>query len=112
MLRCLYVVVLGGVCQAGSVLHVDDDAPGDPGPGDATVSDPLEDGSADHPFDAIQEALDAAADGDEIAVAPGTYDEAIDLLGKAVTLYSTDGPRVTTIDALEADTAVTCDGGA
>lgn len=38
--------------------YVDDDALGDPGPGDPMVSDPLEDGSIDHPFDSIQEAID------------------------------------------------------
>ena len=47
--------------HAQTTWHVDDDAPGDPGPGDPDVSDPLEDGSADHPFDAIQESIDAAS---------------------------------------------------
>ena len=35
----------------------------------------------------------AAVDGDEI-VAPGTYNEAIDFLGKAITVRSSDGAEV------------------
>lgn len=53
--------------------YVDDDAPNDPGPGNPNVSDPLEDGSSEHPFDSIQEAVDAAADTDVICVRAGTY---------------------------------------
>ncbi len=49
-------------------------------------------------FLTIQGALDAADDGDEIVVGPGTYDETIDLLGKQVTLRSSDGPAATIID--------------
>ncbi|MHC4889087.1 MAG: choice-of-anchor Q domain-containing protein [Planctomycetota bacterium] len=37
--------------------------------------------------------------GEEIEVTPGTYNEAIDFLGKAIRLYSSGGPEVTTIDA-------------
>lgn len=50
----------------------------------------------------IQEAIDAATNGDTILVAPGTYDglEGIDFLGKAVHLKSTGGPAVTVISAL------------
>ncbi len=47
----------------------------------------------------IQAAIDAAADGDEIVVAPGTYFENINLLAKAVTLRSSAGREVTTIEA-------------
>jgi parallel beta-helix repeat protein len=101
----------GSFVQAGAVLFVDDDAPGDPGPRDPLVSDPLEDGSLDHPFDAIQEAIDVAMDTDEIVVAPGTYFETIDLLGKAVWLHSSDGPSVTTIDGTGHVHVVQCISG-
>ncbi len=50
------------------------------------------------PGESIQAAIDNAVDTDEIRVAPGTYNEAINFLGKAVRLYSSDGPEVTTID--------------
>jgi len=60
----------------------------------------------------IQQAIDAAVDGDEICVSPGTYDESIDFLGKAVRLYSTGGPAVTTIDGRgEALHVVRCASG-
>ncbi len=54
-------------------------------------------GSAD--FTTIQEAIDDANDGDEIEAAQGTYNEAINFNGKAVRLYGSGGPAVTTIDA-------------
>ncbi len=50
---------LADECETQYTLYVDDDAPGDPGPGDPTVSDPAEDGSAAHPFDAVQKALNS-----------------------------------------------------
>ena len=45
------------------------------------------------PGDSIQTATDTAVDTDEIVVAPGTYFETIDFLGKAITLRSSDGRR-------------------
>lgn len=62
-------------------------------------------------FPTIQGAIDAAVDGDEVVVSPGTYLEQIDLLGKAIVLRSTDGPDVTIIDAEQAGTVVTCENG-
>ena len=65
-------------------LYVDDDAWSDPGPYDAFVSDPQENGATDHPFDSIQEAIDLANDGDTIVVREGVYYESIDFLGKSI----------------------------
>ena len=59
----------------------------------------------------IQEAIDAAMDGDEVEVHPGTYNETIDFLGKAISVRSSDGPQVTIIDAQQTGTAVTCNSG-
>jgi parallel beta-helix repeat protein len=46
----------------------------------------------------IQDAIDAAANGDTVLVAPGTYVENIDFLGKAITVASESGPLVTVLD--------------
>ena len=56
----------------------------------------------------IQEAIVVASDDDEVVVAPGTYPEKIDFLGKAITVRSSDGPGVTTIDGEGDGTVVTC----
>ncbi|MBX3373800.1 MAG: right-handed parallel beta-helix repeat-containing protein [Phycisphaeraceae bacterium] len=50
-------------------------------------------------YGTIQAAIAAAAEGDEIVVAPGIYGESIDFLGKALHLRGSDGPAVTVIDA-------------
>jgi hypothetical protein len=89
--------------------YVDDDASGDPGPGNPAASDPLEDGSADHPFDAIQEAIDVSAHGDTILAADGTYtgtgNRDIDFGGRAITLKSEKGPESCIIDCEGSETA-------
>ncbi len=59
-----------------------------------------------HEYPTIQAAIDAAWPGDEILVSPGTYNEAINLLGKRLELRSTDGPEQTTIDASGLDASV------
>ncbi len=65
------------------------DANNCPGPGDGSELDP---------YCSIQTAIDNAVDTDEIVVAPGTYFESINFLGKAITLRSSDGPQATIID--------------
>ena len=76
---CALMITLAG--QAGAVTH---------------YVDP--NGSAD--FTTIQAAIDdpCTVNGDEIEVAPGTYNEAINFIGKAVRLYSSGGPEVTIIN--------------
>ena len=60
----LLALFFGILCTAHPVAaktwYVDDNAPNDPGPGDTSSSDPDEDGTTDHPFDAIAEAINAA----------------------------------------------------
>jgi hypothetical protein len=85
------------------VYYVDDDAPGDPGPGNPGISDPLENGSIQHPFDSIQEAIDAGAVTETIiTVLDGTYtgtgNHDIDLGGKVINLCSLNGPSNCIID--------------
>ncbi|MBN2180346.1 MAG: C10 family peptidase [Sedimentisphaerales bacterium] len=91
-----------------STFYVDDDAAADPEPGDPAVSDPDEDGSYEHPFDAIQEAIDIAATGDTVVVLSGTYTDQgnrdLDFKGKAITLRSTDPND----PVIVADTIIDC----
>ena len=96
--RFLIVAVAGLFSGAhGDTIYVDDD--NCPGPGSGTEGDP---------YCSIQTAIDNAVDTDEIVVAPGTYFETIDFIGKAVTLRSSAGPELTIIDAQRGGTVVTC----
>ncbi len=95
------VIVLAVSSARADTIHVD--AANCPGPGDGSVGDP---------YCSIQTAIDNAVNTDEIVVAPGTYFEIVDFLGLAITLRSSDGADVTTIDATGLDsTVVTCQNG-
>jgi hypothetical protein len=55
----------------------------------------------------IQAGIAASANGDTVLVAPGTYFERINFLGKAITVASEQGPELTTIDGRRTGTVVT-----
>ncbi len=84
----------GNAIKPAATLYVDDDSPGDPAPGNPAISDPCEDGSLLHPCDCVQEAINAAKDGNTIIVHQGTYtgfgNRDIDFKGLAITVRSTD----------------------
>ena len=120
--RALLAILIAGcvavatpAALAQTTWYVDDNAPADPGPGDPTISDPAEDGSAEHPFDAIQEGIDAAVDGDTVLVQDGTYAGAgnkdLDYGGKAITVRSANGPETCVIDCENDGRGVYFDGG-
>jgi parallel beta-helix repeat protein len=94
LITCLTVTLVSGATFADT-LTVDDD------------------GKAD--FDNIQAAVDAASNGDEIIVAPGTYtgsgDEVVNMLGKEIWLHSSEGAGVTIIDGEDARRGVLCNSG-
>jgi predicted outer membrane repeat protein len=100
LLTCALALPNNGRTQ--TTWYVDDDAPADPAPGDPTLSDPLEDGTMDHPFDAIQEAIQACQAGDTVQVLDGLYtgpgNRNIDFGGLALTVRSADGPDDCIID--------------
>lgn len=78
---------------AAELLTVDDDGPAD--------------------FASIQAAIDASSDGDEIVVEPGTYfgshpAQVVDLKGKAITLRSSAGAKVTFIDGENTRRGIAC----
>jgi len=98
----IFIFLTAPPVTAQVTWYVDDDAPGDPGPGTPELSDPLEDGSAAHPFDAIQEGIDAAAGGDTVLVRDGTYSGTgnylVDFSGKAILVRSENGAEHCDID--------------
>ncbi|MBP7051420.1 MAG: leucine-rich repeat domain-containing protein [Phycisphaerae bacterium] len=87
-----------------SESYVDDDAPDDPSPGDPDAGDPLENGTAKHPFDSIQEAIDAAANGQTILVQPGVYRENITISKKSIHLIGREpsDPNGTDLPVIQA----------
>ncbi len=88
------------------VIYVDDDALSDPASGDPSISHPMENGSAEYPFDTIQEALEVANQYGTIHVHPGIYIENIDFQGKTVELQGGISP------SSNAESFPVIDGGA
>lgn len=90
------------VPPASHIWFVDDNGPADPAPGFTGLSDPLENGSQAHPYDAMQEAINVSEPGDIIVVRDGVYggvgNTILNFLGKPVLLRSEHGPEFTTVD--------------
>jgi hypothetical protein len=59
----------------------------------------------------IQAGINAAVNGDTVLVAPGTYVENINFKGKAITVRSSGGANVTTVDGGQAGSVVTFTAG-
>lgn len=98
------------------IIYVDDDGPYDSVPYDASAGDPMENGTSEHPFDSIQEAIEVAKEGAVIRVRGGRYYENIKFLGKGITVqgigYDKDDPNLpldVVIDANGFGTAIRCD---
>lgn len=81
------IVLVGALAYAGQVGAADLHVPGT--------------------FATIQAAIAAAQDGDVVRVAPGTYLETLDFLGKAIHVLGEQGPHVTIVDAMQLGTVVT-----
>jgi hypothetical protein len=62
------------------------------------------DGTGDAPR--VQAGIDSAVLGDTVLVAPGTYYECIDFLGKDIVVKSEAGPEVTVLDGSRGDNSV------
>ncbi len=93
-------ISFGGPATADT-LNVDGDNPG------------CDDGVGP-PYCTIQAGIDAAVavNGDDVLVADGTYNELINFNDKAITVRSSAGAGVTTIDGTGLnDSVVTCDSG-
>jgi Bacterial Ig-like domain (group 3) len=71
---CLVLFSVGVITAPASTIHVPGDQP------------------------TIQAGINAAGNGDTVLVAPGTYYENIDFVGKAITVISSDGTAKTIID--------------
>ncbi|HEY3175056.1 MAG TPA: choice-of-anchor Q domain-containing protein [Candidatus Polarisedimenticolia bacterium] len=84
---------------SGTTIYVDDDAPNDPGPNHPNVSDPLEDGSQQHPYDRVQEGLDLALSEDTVLILAGIYVEDLTYRGHGCVIVGA-GAATTTIESL------------
>jgi hypothetical protein len=102
-------------CSAAGGTYLGDGSScsGDPCGAGSTVWTVDDDAGAD--FYYIQDAVDAALDGHEILVYPGTYtstgDNVVDMMGKAVWLHSSDGPETTIIDGEGVRRGILSDSG-
>ena len=91
----------GGTPALAATLHVDDDA-----------DEKLADGSPGAPFASIAHALDLAAPGDDVQVAPGVYGERVLLKQDVELLGSGPGESILDVSELPSGGAIVCASGA
>jgi parallel beta-helix repeat protein len=60
----------------------------------SNVNDPSKDGSSVHPFDLIQEGVDAAGSGDTVQVAAGVYYESVEIKKSSISLVGAKGGTI------------------
>ncbi|MFO0839410.1 MAG: right-handed parallel beta-helix repeat-containing protein [Phycisphaerae bacterium] len=118
-MTCCLASVLFTLSAGAADWIVDDNAPADVAAGGAfnpLISDPLEAGTPGHPFDCIQEAINAAVSGDRVIVRPGiyngpagsNYNTNLSFHGKSITV---SGPAVAATVLPFDPTAATIDCG-
>ncbi|AQT68805.1 nitrous oxide reductase family maturation protein NosD [Anaerohalosphaera lusitana] len=90
LIVCVSTILSGGLLEGSTTWYVDD-AVGE-----------MQDGSIENPFDNIQQGIDAAQDGDVVAVMDGRFtgvgNRDIDFKGKAITVQSVNGADNCIID--------------
>jgi len=79
----IWLIASASSAAAGTIIHVPADQP------------------------TIQAAINVATNGDTVLVAPGTYAENVNFLGKAITVRSSNGAKATIIDGAQKDSVVT-----
>ncbi len=89
----------GSGSPLSTILHVD------------ISNEGVEDGSPAHPFNTIQEGIDAAATGYLILIHPGSYEENLSLSNLGVTLSGAGGEAAPVIDGGGAGSVVAISGG-
>ena len=109
--RAFFIIGLISLCSiflvpsaffAQTTWYVDVNAPYYATIVDPPVYYPEEDGSAEYPFDTIQEGMDVSSHGDTVLVADGIYtgpgNRNLNFYGRAITVRSANGPENCIID--------------